>query len=206
MNFLKKQYQDCFTFFKEIKKVMMLTVVIFIIIVVVSAVVLQQNPDVIYSMINDFMSMANESGIVNDAGNISSVHLFWNNLRACLMSISFGVIPFLFLPFISLITNAALIGATFGLYSMFGMPMTSLLAELIPHGIFEFPAILLSLSLGMYLCKEITMKILGKRKEKPIGETFAYVFQFFLCMIVPLLFIAGFVEAYITPIILNAFM
>lgn len=207
MEFLKQQYQKNFEFFRlNMKKITLLTVLMFLFFIFCSAIALEKDPQTIQDLLSQFMEMASANGIVTSTGEISSIGLITNNLQACLMSISFGVIPIIFLPAISLVTNAGLIGAMFALYNMAGMSYVTLFAGLIPHGIFEFPAILLSLSLGIYLCKEITMKLFGKRKDQMLGDVFVNIVRFFLCIIVPLVMIAGFVEAYITPVIMQAFM
>ena len=81
-------------------------------------------------------------------------------------SILVGLIPFLFVPMSYLGMNAAGLGA----FSQFFLqsPGTSILApvmSILPHGIFEMPAMWLSLALGIYLCKELSKKILKKPTE-----------------------------------------
>lgn len=204
MDFLKHQYKKCFVFFNEnLRRLTLITALLFVIVTAVSAIYLQSHPDIIQQLIQEFMSSASANGIITESGDLSSAALITNNLRACLMSISLGIIPFIFLPLIILLANAALIGAMIGLYHMTGLSMGTLVIGILPHGIFEIPALILSMTLGIYLCKELTMKIIGKRKGVLIGDVFVKVVRCFLCIIVPLIFIAGFVEAYITPLFMG---
>lgn len=207
MDYIKQQYKKSFLFFKEnLMKLTFAVSAIFILVIIVSAIYLKDHPDQVLSMMNDFMKMVDASGIISENGSVSSIALMFNNIRACLLSIVIGFLPFLFLPLITLITNAALMGAMFGLYSIMDISYTSLFAGLVPHGIFEIPALVISMTLGIYLCKEMTMKVLGKRKETKITDTFGSIFNYFVCILVPLLIIAGIIEAYITPSIMEMFM
>lgn len=207
MDFVINQYRKSMVFFKgQLIKLTLIVGVIFVIVIAVSAIYLKDHPEIIQNLMIEFMNMANNSGIINDSGEISSIGLMMNNMKACVMSIAIGLIPFIFLPLITLIMNAALIGAMFGLYSIMEISYLSLFAGLIPHGIFEIPALIISMTLGIYLCKETTMKLLGKRSDVKISEVCGSIFNFYVCVIVPLLIIAGIVEAYITPIIMEMTM
>jgi uncharacterized membrane protein SpoIIM required for sporulation len=77
-----------------------------------------------------------------------NVFIFWNNLRASF----FGLISGIFLgiyPIIMGITNGYLLGFVSSI-SVQSSGLATLL-DIIPHGIFELPALFLSLSLGVKL-------------------------------------------------------
>lgn len=204
MDFLKSQYKKCFVFFNEnLRRLVLYTTLLFVIVTIVSAIYLQSHPDIIQQLVTEFMKTASASGAITATGELSSVGLITNNIKACFMSVTLGIVPFLFLPLIVLISNAALIGAMFGMYQLSGLSMSLLIMGILPHGIFELPALMIGMALGIYLCKEITLKIIGKRKGVLMGDIFVKVFRCFLCIDVPLLLIAGIVEAYITPLFMG---
>lgn len=144
--------------------------------------------------------------IVADKGSrIMAVSLFFNNARAVFIMIALGIIPFLFLPTIAWFYNAILIGVVTGLTSNLGMSNMFLTAGLLPHGIFEFPAMFLGAVLGYYLCIELTKKTIGKSK-KLLSTIFMDVLKCYVLVILPLLVVAAVVEAYITPFVMSLFV
>ncbi len=71
-------------------------------------------------------------------------------------------------------------------------------AAVLPHGIFELPAIWLSMSLGVMLgARVLGIRYIGG--DHSLLETFKSCVLFFLVIIVPLFFIAAVVEVYLTP-------
>ena len=165
-----------------------------------------KNIDIANNLIGAFMDMADDSGLIKDDGQISVVALFLNNLRATGMAVVLGIVPFFFLPAIVLLSNGAIMGSAF---AVIGQHSDNLLAYFIggilPHGIFEIPAICLGISMGIIVCLFICQKILDKGKLSHIraGEFFKNIGKLFLFVAVPLLMIAAVVETYITPVIMN---
>lgn len=113
-------------------------------------------PNVPVTIISTFNESIADAGIIRDDGSFSALALFGNNLRAMVMTVLYGFIPFLYLPALSLGLNAALIGM---LAALIDGQWLLLLAGLVPHGIFEVPALLLSLAAGLCLCRNINRYI-----------------------------------------------
>lgn len=88
--------------------------------------------------------------------------------------------------------------------SLNGTGLFSVFVGVIPHGIFEIPALILSMTLGIYLCKEIIVKLLGKRKEVKFSSVFSNITRIYIFIIFPFIILAGFIEAFITPILLHS--
>lgn len=105
-----------------------------------------------------------------------------NNLKSALMMFLLGIV---FLPVIGIILNGYLIGSTIrNVSAEFGI---STWFMLLPHGIFEIPAICIALGLGLRIGMEwFRGKEFKKRYLEGIG-VFFYV-------VVPLLIIAGIIE------------
>ncbi|HEX8974422.1 MAG TPA: stage II sporulation protein M [Patescibacteria group bacterium] len=125
--------------------------------------------------------------------------IFLNNaIKGLIVMIAgtvFGIVPLLFI-----FINGQLVGLVIGSAYFLGNPWSTVLG-LIPHGIFEVPAIIMSSGYGVWL---------GYRFYRFLrfGENFAAYFSFalrkYMRVIVPLLFVAALIETFITPYILKS--
>lgn len=163
-------------------------------------------PDVIATTLESFSTMVEDAGIMNDDGTISVFALLFNNWSAMLMSAAYGLIPFIFLPMISLITNGFILGVFGILYVQNGFGLAAYLAGILPHGIFELPALVLSIASGVYLCINMNRRILGSNQKIPMVELLSDLLRVLLLLVAPMVVAAAFIECYITPLILNLFL
>lgn len=76
--------------------------------------------------------------------------------------------------------------------------ITFFFAGILPHGVLEFPAIVLSDALGLYLGLSFWKKVFGK-KYTEFRAAAKKSWQLFLKVIVPLFLLAGLIEAFVTP-------
>lgn len=107
-----------------------------------------------------FARMVEDSGLADAAGNIQALGLFANNLRAAGMGLLAGMVPFIFLPALVLLVNAAVIGAVLAFTGGMGADVGSLILRgILPHGVFELPAVLLSCAMGLCLCRTVTAQV-----------------------------------------------
>ena len=205
MNDLKRQYSICLAFFiDELKRTILMTAFAAVILTFIFTLYVKNNPDVGWEWMRSFIASMSFTEVFDDAGNLSVVGLLLNNVRACMAAIGLGIIPFLFLPVIALVTNSAIIGTLFGLSMELGLPIGTMIAGILTHGIFEIPALIMAISLGIYVCKEITMRILKKR-EGSLREDLADAGRFLALIILPLIITAAVIEAYITPLVIEMF-
>lgn len=139
--------------------------------------------------------------MIDDDGHLSLLKLFLNNVFASALSIGLGLVPFLFLPAFSILSNTMLIGAVLGIGTASGIvPMVKMVAVgLMPHGVFELPALFLSMAMGLYLCRLLTLKILGKAREEKILENLNALAKIFVLTVLPLLAAAAAIECFVTP-------
>lgn len=156
------------------------------------------------SLVEQLMLQVNS--LTGESGALSAAGLLNNNLTACAMSILCGAVPFLFLPALSLGTNAMMLGIMASYYVANGYSLTLYLAALIPHGVFELPALVLSLAGGLYLCGRLTRRCRGDKSGGPLFQSFFQVSQVYLMVIFPLLAAAALTEAYVTPLVLSLFV
>ena len=164
-------------------------------------------PDLASNTVDQFIQQLADLGVEEADGSISAVMLFANNIRAMIVTICYGFIPFIRLPALSLGLNSVLLGLFAAYYVHQGFSLWAYLAGILPHGIFELPALVISLSCGLYLCRCITESIRSKEKKNNIvGETVKQIIRVIAFHVFPLLLAAAFIEAYITPRILNLFL
>lgn len=128
--------------------------------------------------------------------------LFQNNMRANLLIILFG---FLFSIFsvLSIVINGLVIGFTYTMVS----PI-QFVAGIVPHGIFELSAVVLSLTASFIATKfEINLfKALFKhefKEELYKSKSLINDIIFTVIIVFVLLIIAAVIEAGITPVVLN---
>ena len=150
--------------------------------------------------------MFQENGVYTESGGISFFALLFNNIRASALMAILGIIPFLFLPAIILGYNAVIIGIACAFSMAMGTGVSFLVLALLPHGIFEIPALILSAALGIYLCKELVKKLVGRSRLASFSGVFLSMLRFYLCVILPLLVVAALVETYITPWLLTTLL
>lgn len=205
---MKKQLRAIAAFWhREYGRFVGITALAFLALTVLAYIVGRLVPNVPVTIIRTFIIRTfNESiadaGIIRDDGSFSALALFGNNLRAMVMTVLYGFIPFLYLPALSLGLNAAIIGM---LAALMDGQWLLLLAGLVPHGIFEVPALLLSLAAGLCLCRNINRYIRCNEKGmmKPLLLDLLRVVGL---LVVPLLTLAAVMEAYVTPLAMQLFM
>ena len=113
-------------------------------------------PEVVDKVLEAFMNQIQEAGVVDETGELSVFALLMNNWRAMLTSAIWGLIPFLFLPVLSLFVNGALVGLLGGWVLQRGGSLAFYCAGILPHGVFEIPALVLSAACGVYLCRGLS--------------------------------------------------
>jgi uncharacterized membrane protein SpoIIM required for sporulation len=138
---------------------------------------------------------------------ISAPSLFLNNLRATAVIFLGGVVSFGVLGILFYLLNAGLIGGVLSLFAYVGVsPWLLFSTGILPHGMFELSALLLSGAAVLHMAVALVTPQTGKS----MGELFIFLIadwaKVFIGMIVPLLLVAAVVETYLTPLILRYFM
>ena len=203
---IKEQYKKTFHFIgKDMRWIVLGTVVIFIALIVLTDLFFMKHTDMMTQLLQEFQETLKD---IAPDGTISAPLLFLNNLKACLIAMATGLIPFLFIPILVLGVNAAVMGAVASMYRMAGMSVVSMyLFGILPHGIFELPAILLSISMGLYLCYCLVKRICeGRYNRGSVKEALGNMLRTLLTLIIPLLAVAAVIETYVTPILMNHFI
>ena len=162
-------------------------------------------PDLADQLFLQFAQQMAELGIMDTTGRVDVLALFGNNVRATVFSIAYGFIPFIYLPALSIGINSLLLGLFAGVYVNNGISLLAYFAGIVPHGIFELPALILALSSGIYLCRKVTDYV--RHNEKGVmGPLMKDLLRLFVMHIIPLLVAAAVMEAYVTPQLLKLFL
>lgn len=205
MTFIKNQYRQAWTFFKrELARRTLICLAVFLALCVVFTLIFQQFADKAQEIVADFMSEIAESGVLDESGNLGALPLLGNNLRAALAGTVLGIVPFVFLSVWVVLLNAAIIGAVLGMYGAFGGPVLKMVAlGLLPHGIFEIPALMLGVAMGLYLCSSINKAIRKKPEAPRLEEVLPQLVRQAVCILLPLLLAAALIESYVTPLLVR---
>ena len=157
----------------------------------------EQAMDQIYSM------MAGKD-LLTQEGELSFLALFSNNMTACIAVMLYGLLPFVHLSALALGLNAALLGVMAAVCIAEGTPL-QFLAAIIPHGIFEFPALILAFAMGLFVCGQLTRRCKKDQGAYSFLHCLTMISKLLFLVLVPLLVIAAAVEAWVTPMVLLLF-
>lgn len=200
---MKKQLRALGDFWREeYGRWVGMTAVAFLVLVVLSYIAGRLFPEISATVLTYFNEVIADSGIVRDDGSFSALALFGNNLRAMVLSTLYGFIPFLYLPALSMGVNAILLGMV---ASSVNGQWLLLAAGILPHGIFELPALCLSLAAGLCLCQNINRYI--RKNEKGIMKPLLLnILRVTGLVVIPLLVVAAIMESYVTPAVMQLFV
>jgi len=126
--------------------------------------------------------------------------IFLHNLRAIALDSLLGIFSFGVLGIITLILPFSIIGYFTAIVGQTGLsPSLFLAGFVLPHGIFEIPAIILTGALIIRL----GLTLVTPNKNYTIGEawirTLADWTRLILFLVIPLLVVAAFLEVFVTP-------
>lgn len=164
------------------------------------------SPQAADQMIEQFMLAVEEAGVTDESGNLSPLGLMANNWRAMLSPLLMGLVPFAFLPLLSLVSNGCLMGMLIPWLQRRGLGLTVYLAGILPHGVLEIPALVLSAACGVYLCRNMCRMIVGSPKRVPFPELAGDLLRVMLLLVFPLTAAAALLEAYVTPVVMSLCM
>lgn len=200
---MKKQLRALGDFWREeYGRWVGMTAIAFLVLVVLSYIAGRLFPEIPATVLTYFNEVVADSGIVRDDGSFSALALFGNNLRAMVLSTLYGFIPFLYLPALSKGVNAILLGMV---ASSVNGQWLLLAAGILPHGIFELPALCLSLAAGLCLCQNINRYI--RKNEKGIMKPLLLnILRVTGLVVIPLLVVAAIMESYVTPAVMQLFV
>ena len=172
--------------------------------IVLNTLLFLSDPNLSQSYFNELQLLFNQKAFLNSTGIDLWFGIFLNNVIASGISSLLGVIPFLFLPMFSLASNAIIIGLIGAVYQVNGIGWFAFLVGVLPHGVIEIPALILGVTLGVHLCFKLSKTILRKNFKGELKQAAIGCLRIYILWLVPLFFIASFIETFMTPILFNA--
>jgi stage II sporulation protein M len=158
---------------------------------------------------------------------VLALTLLFHNARASVVAMAAGVVPFLFVPILDPILNGGVLGLLVSIARHQRLDVPRLvLTQILPHGVFELTAVLYATSLGLYLSAGMGKTAVAAWRarqdhragriasgagpesqagagpegtESDVAGLILGVVRSFVLVVLPLLAIAAFVEAFITP-------
>ncbi len=191
---LKQEYNSCFNFIKDSRNFIYAAILIFFIFTALGFFF----EDIINSFFRTYLSTDLNAQLLNYISDL--LHktegmdhkqlmgfIFVNNLQSSFFGMVLGVLFGIF-PFIAIISN----GYILGFVAMLSVKAqgVGILWRILPHGIFELPAVFISLGLGL----KLGMFIFQKNKIKTLKDNFWNSLRVFLLIVIPLLILASIIE------------
>jgi stage II sporulation protein M len=185
---LKEIYSECWGFIKESKKQIYFAIGVFLLFALVGFFAIPpQNLELIL-----IQKLKEISEMFSGLGTMQTIWLiFTNNLFVCFLVIFLGILFGIF-PFLTLISNGYIIG--YVAQKAVAVDGILVLWKLLPHGIFELPAILISAGIGFKLGTS-----LFRRKE--FLKNYKKAMLTFFLVIFLLLFIAAVIEGILVSVL-----
>ena len=121
--------------------------------------------------------------------------IFLNNALKTLFAILLGSLVAI-IPAIFLLANGVALGVVFSLSTQARGLWLSLLS-IAPHGILELPAVFLGTSIGIMIGTKVIQQLF-ERAPTSVSSEVVRGLRFFLTVILPLLFVAALIEAFLT--------
>ncbi len=137
--------------------------------------------------------------------NVSTRFIFFNNLRAVIMSMLAALISFGSLTLLITILNMGFVSFVVTEVIQLGYnPLLFISTFILPHGILELPAVLLSFTFALRIGAAMVSPPDGFDLTQGVLLTLANFIKVLLFLIIPMLLVAAYIEANITPQIVLA--
>ncbi len=181
---LKEQYIKSLNYIKDIKTFIFIVILIFFLFVFIGYFI--PAPEYLENEIFRFIQE-----LLERTEGMSHTQLirfiFFNNLTSSFLGVILGFFLGIF-PLISSISNGYILGFISSLSVQ--SEGLSVLYRLLPHGIFELPAVFISLAMGL----KIGTFFFRKNRKIPLKEYFLNSLRTFILVVIPLLIIAAIIE------------
>ena len=145
----------------------------------------------------------NSTTLIGVGQNFSAPFIFGHNVRAVGIILLAGLVSFSVLGMLVYLFNLGSVGAILGVFQLLGFsPLTLTVYGLLPHGIFEVPALILASAATLRIGLVLVTPQTGRSFGEVVLELIADWAKVTLGLVIPLLLIASLVETYITPLLL----
>ena len=183
--------------FSPLLKAIIVSFLLFFATITVGWVGTVQNPAIGEQLMSVFQKQV-AGEIISDNSFDIFAKLFFNNLEACILlflgGASFGILTIFIMSL-----NGIVIGSIMEIVHQDHSALF-VAAALLPHGIFEIPAFIIAGALGILLAQSLVNEWYGGPDTVPEARNLARKFGTY---VLPLVAVAAFVEAFITPVVIH---
>lgn len=179
--------------------------VAFFLLVFLSFGVCMALPEVREALVGFILDTLGNLQVGDGDGGLSAAALLSNNVRACTFTMLYGLIPFLRFSALAIGMNAMMLGVLGAYYAANGISMLAYLAALLPHGVFELPALILAFGMGLYVCGQLTRRCRGDQESMGVLDCLLQISRLLLLVLIPLLLAAALMEAFVSPYLASWF-
>ena len=164
--------------------------------VVLGYILSYYNPEFILPIFENFADFENETSFE------LAIKLFLNNSLVVILLVLLGFL--LIVPLLIIFINGLVIGIVFEYFAKEASPMFFLVG-IIPHGIIELPMFILAGAVGFRIGVRILLCLFGTVSFPDLKKDIFNALWILCLFIIPMLFAAAFIEAYITGYLLEVF-
>lgn len=141
--------------------------------------------------------------LISVGQNFSAPYIFSHNLRAVGLILLAGLISFSVLGVLVYIVNLGTVGVLLGVFQFLGYsPLALTFNGLLPHGIFEVPALILASAAMLRIGVVLVTPQMGRSLGEVLLELLSDWTKVVVGVVIPLLLVASVIETYVTPILL----
>lgn len=158
------------------------------------------SPEAIQDLSNRFGQSTTLIGI---GRSFSAPFIFTHNVRAVGLILLAGLVSFSVLGMLVYIVNLSAVGVLLGIFQLLGYsPVTLTVYGLLPHGIFEVPALILASAAMLRIGVVLVTPQVGRSMGEVLLELLSDWTKIAVGLVLPLLLIASLIETYVTPVLL----
>ncbi len=169
-------------------------------VITVPKLVNMTSPDAVQGLSQRFEQSTTFAGM---GQSFSAPFIFTHNLRAVGLILLAGLVSFSVLGTLVYLVNLSTVGILLGVFQLLGYsPVTLTINGLLPHGIFEIPALILASAAMLRIGVVLVTPQMGRSLGEVLLESLADWTKIAVGLVLPLLLIAAVIEAYVTPVLL----
>lgn len=184
LDFFRKSFRESLNYIKDSKNFIYSIIAIFLLFSLIGF--FAPTPTILEKRILEFID-----ALLKQTEGMSQLELtkfiFFNNLQSSFIGMLFGIILGIF-PLLTTLANGYLLG--FVAAKTVGSEGIFVLWRLLPHGIFELPALFISLGLGL----KMGTFVFKKNKLETLNIYLAKSIKVFFFVVIPLLIVAAIIE------------
>ncbi len=132
--------------------------------------------------------------------------IFEHNLRVLVIGLAAAPVSFGAVPLLLLMASMLIVGFFAGEMAFLGIsPLVFFLAFIVPHGIVELPAVVLSTAFSLRIAASIMSPPPGFAISESLLLSVADFIKVFVLLVIPMLMVAAVLEVYVTPLVVVHF-